>query len=549
MKLAALTIASLAVLAVALTTMTAIRVDETLEQWALDRQAGNMRVAWDVLKTKGGAFSLREGKLYAGDQVLNDNEVLVDHIQTLVGGVATIFMGDLRVATNIKKADGSRAVGTPLAQGPAWQAVFQRHEAYQDRADILGQPYYTRYEPILDSSGAVIGCLFVGLARADFMGSVQTLLGQLVLTAVLLTLVLGGIAFWACRAAVRPLSRIQTVLSAAAEGTATGPIPYLDRGDEIGHLAHAVQVFQDHGVEMEGLRVEQERLKERAQEERRQSLVGMAQRFEAQVMEVVHVVSASATELQATAASLSDTASMATTQAATVKDAAEQATGNVQTVAAAAEQLSASVGEISRQVVTSTEVVGEAAQEAGRATKLVENLALAADRIGEIVALIDDIASQTNLLALNATIEAARAGEAGKGFAVVAGEVKSLANQTGKATQDIAQQIAAVQDQTRQTVEAIRGINGVVDHVRDIATGIASAVEEQGAATREIARNIQEAARGTESVSDNIGGVSANVVGTQGASQQVLASANGLAANSDKLKTEVLRFLAEIRAG
>jgi methyl-accepting chemotaxis protein len=547
-KLTLLNVASLLLLAVVLTGMMIIEVRSSMERQAIIRQASNVAVAWDVLRAKGGDFAIKDGKLTVGDLVLNDDEAMVDHIHDLVGGVATIFQNDVRVATNIKQADGKRSTGTKLAQGPAWQAVFQQHQSYQGIADILGHPYYTRYEPIFDHSGAVIGCLFVGLAQSEFLSTIDALTLQVIQASVVITLLLGAIAAWVNKRSFKALAKVQSILAKSVGGDLSGEVPYLDRQDEIGQMAAAVQIFRDRATEVERLQSEQERNKAAAAEDRKRALNQMADSFEARVMDVVRMVSSSSTELQTTAQSMSSAAAQATTQATTVAAAAEQATTNVQTVAAAAEELSSSITEISRQVTESAHISTEATEETARANSMIQGLAIAADRIGEVVQLITGIAAQTNLLALNATIEAARAGDAGKGFAVVAGEVKNLANQTGRATEEIEQQIASVHEETRRSVEAIKGIATVIDQVRQISSGIASAVEQQGAATQEIARNVQQAAQGTQEVSHNIGGVTQSAATTGAAAEQVLLSAGNLASNSEKLREEVTRFLTEVRA-
>ncbi|ABC22602.1 methyl-accepting chemotaxis protein [Rhodospirillum rubrum] len=281
---------------------------------------------------------------------------------------------------------------------------------------------------------------------------------------------------------------------------------------------------------------------------RREDTQRFADSFEAQVMGLVQSVSGASGDLQTTARWLSSGAAEAADQAVTVAAAAGQATSNVETVASAAEELSASVSEISRQMADSARISTAASEEAARTNAMVQGLATAANKIGEVVKLINDIASQTNLLALNATIEAARAGEAGKGFAVVAGEVKNLANQTGRATDEIGLQIAAVQEETRKTVEAIKGIAATIEQVRENASGIASAVEQQGAATREIARNVEQAATGTRQVSQNIDSISNNATEAVKGAGQVLTSADGLATSSQNLRDAVTRFLAEVRS-
>lgn len=392
-----------------------------------------------------------------------------------------------------------------------------------------------------------------GMASTDVAGDARVWANRNITVDIFLFL-LGLVAIGGSLAIVvwrvsQPLSRMSRSMATLAGGDLTVAVPSLGRRDEIGEMAQAVQVFKDNAFEKLRLEDESAAAKELAEAERRQSLLELAERFEASVKEVADGVSSSATEMQATAQQMSSTAEETSRQSATVASASNEATANVQTVATTAEELSVSISEIGRQVSLSAKIAENAVGQVNLTNETVGSLVEAASKIGDVVDLINDIAGQTNLLALNATIEAARAGEAGKGFAVVAQEVKNLANQTARATGDIVEQIAAVQTETSGVVGAIDKIGGVIGQINDIATTIASAIEQQGASTQEIARSVQQAARGTEQVNANISGVSRAAEETGAAANQVLTASREMARQSEGLRGEVDRFLAGIRAG
>jgi methyl-accepting chemotaxis protein len=345
----------------------------------------------------------------------------------------------------------------------------------------------------------------------------------------------------------QPIGRVTTALRALASGDLAADIADAGRRDEVGEIAEAAQIFKDALIakrEAEAQAAAEAETKVR----RALQIEGTTRQFEHAVGELVGHLSASSTELEAAANTLTTTAERTKSLSTSVAAASEEASANVQSVASASEQLAGSVHEIARQVGESSRIAGEAVKQAQRTDSCIGELSKAASRIGDVVKLITAIAEQTNLLALNATIEAARAGEAGKGFAVVAQEVKALASQTAKATDEIGTQIAGMQAATQESVAAIAEISKTINRISEIAATIASTVEQQGSATQEISRNVHQAAQGTVQVANNISDVNKGAAETGSASAQVLSSARDLSSESNRLKVEVERFLSSVRA-
>ncbi len=396
--------------------------------------------------------------------------------------------------------------------------------------------------------GKLMGAFGALVLLAVLTCAVAILRGEKILATIAVASLIAAVpALFVGSQIVRRLAALNRAMTDMARGDLTAEIPELGN-DEIGEMAAALAVFRDRGRTGRQRELESAAERQAMAEQRRAELMALASNFEATVIEVVDTVSGAADAMQATAAAMVSTADAGKRQSDAVASAAERASSNVQTVAGAAEELSVSSSEIERQVTRSAEVANNAVAEAQRATSTVGGLADAAQRIGEVVKLISEVASQTKLLALNATIEAARAGEAGRGFAVVASEVKSLAQQTARATDDIGAQVEAIQSATRDAVAAIGQISRTVAASSAVSASIAAAVEKQETTTRDIAKNVLEAANGTRSVSTNISGLARAADETGQAANMVLSSAAGLAEQAETLRSEVENFLASVRA-
>jgi methyl-accepting chemotaxis protein len=361
--------------------------------------------------------------------------------------------------------------------------------------------------------------------------------------------VIGGVSvgIYLIRDVSSGIASIVKPMQALGQGDLAAQVPHQREKTEIGAMADVLQVFKEALIAKKAADDAAARDAE-AKIERGRRVDGITRDFESLIGEIVETVSSASAQLEASAGTLTATAERSRELTTTVAAASEEASTNVQSVASATEEMASSVNEISRQVQESARMAGAAVDQARTTTDRVSELSKAAARIGDVVELINTIAGQTNLLALNATIEAARAGEAGRGFAVVASEVKALAEQTAKATGEIGQQISGIQAATQDSVGAIREISGTIEKLSEISSTIAAAVEEQGAATQEISRNVQQAAHGTVQVSSNITDVQRGASETGLASSQVLAAAQSLSGDSNRLKLEVGKFLHAVRA-
>jgi methyl-accepting chemotaxis protein len=458
----------------------------------------------------------------------------------------------LELAMHVVRADGIRMVGATEGHRRAATdeelRAAQAGERVSRTGTVEGRPVMLRLARLENSSGQAVAVAEILLDRSAAEAEVARERSWMVGLglAVLLTSLL--IAWFIGRSIAKPVQNMTRAMTGLADGRLETSIPHLDARDEIGAMAHAVQVFKENAIAIREAAQERDALARRAEAEKAQAMRSLADAFETSVGGIVAGVSTAAKTMQSSAHALTSTAGDATRLAGAVSAATNEASSNMQMVAAATEELASSVDEIARQVGLSTEIANRSVEQAHATDKEVQGLSAAAAEIGSVVRLISDIASRTNLLALNATIEAARAGEAGKGFAVVASEVKTLATQTARATEEIGTKVGEMQSATQESVVALRGISETIVEMNRIAGSIAAAVEEQGAATREIARNVQQAAEGSHSVSANIAGVTRASDETGSAATELLGAASALANQATALQTEVGSFLVRVRS-
>jgi methyl-accepting chemotaxis protein len=531
-KIVAANVVGMFFLAAALLFMLENEFSSYAEHQAQKYQESSMRVAWDVLRQYGGAFHLSDGKLMAGDHALNDSFEPVDRVKAMMGGVATVFMNDLRVTTNVKKPDGSRAVGTRLAPGPVYDAVLKRGEPFRGEADILGKHYFTAYDPIKDASGVVIGILFVGVAEAEFHAEIAGALWTAALAAVLITLAIATAMSWLSRRQLRPLRHLAAAMARASRGELDEPAPHANRRDDIGDMARAVEVFRRTALAKTRVDAEAERLRGETEEERRRGEALRASSSEEQSRTLGRLAqglkqiasgdlssrlgdgfveayrpirddfNAAADELSGALAAVADGAGAIQSGIGDMSAASVDLSRRTSEQAASLETIVAAIGGVTDSVKTSAEgalhartVVAATDQRAKRSEGVVREAVAAiheiersSRQIGEMIAVIDEIAFQTNLLALNAGVEAARAGESGRGFAVVAAEVRGLALRSAEAAKEIKTLIGEstqkVENGVRLVGETGKSLERIIVEVGEVNASVASIAE---AAAREAA--------------------------------------------------------------
>jgi methyl-accepting chemotaxis protein len=536
--------------------------------WSLTSEFGD-RAQRDIeisLRTLALTFAenFSDAKITLKDGVVTRAEIpqmpqfkdhsIVDRAVSYVGGNATLFVHDdatnqfVRRSTNVKKENGDRAVGTQLAADHPGQAMLRRGEAYKGPAMLFGKSFMTAYFPIMNPAGKVIGILYVGTAMAELDAMLAHAIQAMVIAACIAALLVLMLTMLIVRRITRPLTSVTASLTAIANGRNDVAIDCDDRSDEIGEIARTITVFKNNSLERQRMREQQAAAAAAAAEQRKTELRSFVDEFQTGVGGIIDNVLNSSGEFERVARQLTETARKTAELSGASAEASETASDHVRSAAVASDELSNSISEITRRVQESNGIAAEAVKQAAATDQRITELSEAGARIGDVVKLITSIAEQTNLLALNATIEAARAGDAGRGFAVVAQEVKSLAGQTAKATEEIGSQIANMQLATQESVGAIKGIADTIERISDIATSISAAVEQQRAATQNIAHSVGAAATGTGDVAVNIRTAAQGASETGETSSRMFASAQALSGESLHLKAEVEKFLAGVCA-
>lgn len=536
--------------------------------WSLTRDFDN-RAERDIdvsLRTLSLAFgeSFRDAKIAIRNGIVDRIEIpkmpeftdhmIVDRATSYVGGTATLFVYDdasqqfVRRTTNLKKENGDRAVGTQLAADHPAQSVLRRGEAYKGPAVLFGRRFYTAYQPVFGAAGKVIGIVYVGIPMAELDAMLSQALWAMAVAAAIAALLVLGMTMAIVRRVTRPLRRVTETLTLLAEGKTDIEVMDADRHDEIGSIARTVGAFKKNRIERSQLEAERINDEKSAMERRKAELNQFVEAFRTKIGGIIERVLNASGQFEKDARQLSVIAQSTAEMSGQSANASRLASEHVRTAATASNELSQSIVEISRRVQESNGVSTDAVTQADATDDRMTELSTAGDRIGDVVKLITSIAEQTNLLALNATIEAARAGDAGRGFAVVAQEVKNLAGQTAKATDEISAHIVNMQRATGESVGAIKAIGQTIGRISEITGSISSAVEQQGAATQSIAGGVQAAAGGTLEAAEKIERVAKNARETGATSGLMLKSAQELSEVSSHLKDEVEKFLDSVCA-
>ena len=535
-------------------------VQSQIEDQVLNRQETSLRVLIDGLRRTGESVSV----VKAPDGTISsitmeriptfEDHAMIDNVGAVTGETATIFAWEpenkdfRRMSTNIIKPDGQRAVGTVLGEKSAAYAPTTSGKAFKGEAVILGKSYYTIYQPIIGPAGTPIGIAYVGVFKEDFLKSIADLRLTFVIVGAISIVVAVLLVWLALSRQMRPLGTLVGLTQQLASGDTQCEVPFTTKKDDIGEIARAVDLWRTTMEDSETLRAEQEREREEAETARSAVLAEIADSIEGEIGEVANQLRDSASGMTSSVNNLTSTIETVRSQSTNTESSSAQTANSVQTVAVAAEELRASSEEIARQMEATNGLIERVTGQASDAEQRIGGLKSAADEIGAIINLITEIAEQTNLLALNATIEAARAGEAGKGFAVVASEVKNLANQTAKATDDISRQVQSIQGETDAAVGTVSSIVEAIAELNETANTVSSTVEQQGSATSEIARSIDAASAAAKEVAGAAAVMLSEVEKNSTASQSVADGADNVLKLSDDLRGRATKMVTRLRA-
>jgi methyl-accepting chemotaxis protein len=474
----------------------------------VERLKQNIAAAELIINPRSEAYAIRNGKLMLGEHVLNGDYSGVDAVARAFGGVATIFQGDTRIATTVRKEDGTRAIGTKIAPQVA-DTVLHNGQRYIGDAVAVGITFITVYEPLRDRNGTIIGVFVVAFDKVAFNKTIDDAIRVVILGSLVLILLCAGIGGLLFRRLFAPFKSLKRLMEEARSGHYAQTVPYANRQDEFGELARVILEFNAAMKRQQELRAEAANTERHAAEQQHIDMMTMADEFENSVGRTIEEVGTSADAMRETA----------------------------ETMSATAEQLSTSVGEIGQRIMEASQLAASCSQRAGQAGSTMQQLDAEAGHISTVVQLIDGIARQVNLLSLNAAIEAAHAGNAGRGFAVVAAEVKRLADQTAEATDGIAAQVVRVQEKTRDAVTAAEAIAATIEQMNEISKVISTAVEQQGGAAKELVGNAA-----------NIIGITQSATATGESSARMYNAAAKLADEADLLKQAATKFIARVRS-
>nr|WP_321984742.1 cache domain-containing protein [uncultured Lichenicoccus sp.] len=487
--------------------------------------ATNVTLLKELLRPLGTGWQMENGALSLGGHPVNGREDIIDALRRTGGGAATLFAGDLRVASNVIAPNGHRATGTRLAPGPVHDAIFQRGETYQGVAMILGRPHLAIYEPLRDAGGKIVGILFVGMPLVELYAPITRLVRTAIWGTVILAAVAGLVSWLALHLALRPLVRLAVTTRALAAGNLETRVPGTVRHDQLGDLARALVALRDGAVASRMLELEATRQRNASETARIEGMRDLARQIEDEAGAAVDQVAAGMQRVSAAADDMVQSAAAVGRESEKVSTEALQMLEESQVITTAVQDLSSSMREVAVQVGSASTATAKVVSESVASSSAIQALSKTIARIGDITKLVSDIASRTNLLALNATIEAARAGEAGRGFAVVASEVKSLATQTARATDEINGQVGVIGSAMAEAINRVNGIAGMVAEVDRVAAAIAGAMERQAAAATDIAQAVSMTAHGTKTMSSRLTTASAGAVTTGARAADVLEEA------------------------